>query len=66
MLNIKIKYYRKKLGWSQQKLAERAGVAYNVITRLEQGLSKQPTIQTIIKIADAFNISVDKLIGRKR
>jgi len=53
------------MGWSQQKLAEKAGLAYNVITKLEQGNSKQPAIQTVIKLADAFKISLDEVIGRK-
>lgn len=66
MLGERIKQYRKKMGWSQQKLAEKAGVAYNVITKLEQGIAKQPTIQTVTKIADAFDVSIDKLVGRKQ
>ncbi len=65
MLTKKVKELRKKVGWSQQKLAERAGLSYNMITKIEQGVAKQPTIQTVIKIADAFNISLDKLVGRK-
>ena len=37
MLSKKIKELRKKSGWSQQKLAEKAGVSYNTITKIEQG-----------------------------
>ncbi|MCK4824581.1 helix-turn-helix transcriptional regulator, partial [bacterium] len=51
MLAIRITELRKKAGWSQQKLAEKAGLSYNAITKIEQGAAKQPTIQTIIKIA---------------
>lgn len=58
----KIKEFRKEKKWSQQKLAEKAGVAYNVITRLEQGLSKEPTIQTVMKIARSLKIGVDDLL----
>ena len=65
MLEKRIKQLRKKSGWSQQKLAEKAGLSYNVITKIEQGVAKRPTIQTIIKLADAFRISLDELIGRK-
>ena len=65
MLTKKVLALRKKAGWSQQKLAEKAGLSYNMITKIEQGVAKQPTIQTVIKIADAFNISLDKLVGRK-
>ena len=65
MLEKRIKQLRKKSGWSQQKLAEKAGLSYNVITKIEQGVARRPTIQTIIKLADAFRISIDELIGRK-
>ncbi len=65
MINKRLKELRKKAGWSQQKLAEKAGLSYNVITKIEQGAAKNPNIQTIIKLADAFGISLDNLIGRK-
>lgn len=65
MLTNKVKELRRKADWSQQKLAEKAGLSYNMITKIEQGVAKQPTIQTAIKIANAFNISLDELVGRK-
>lgn len=65
MLGEKIKQLRKKAGWSQQKLAEQASLSYNAITKIEQGAAKQPTIQTMVKIADAFGVSLDELVGRK-
>jgi len=65
MLAKRIKSYRKKCKWSQQKLAEKAGLSYNTITKIEQGAAKEPTIQTMIKIADAFGITLDELVGRE-
>jgi len=65
MLTKKVQELRKKAGWSQQKLAEKAGLSYNMITKIEQSVAKQPTIQTVMKIANAFNISLDELVGRK-
>jgi transcriptional regulator with XRE-family HTH domain len=65
MLSKKIKELRKKAGWSQQKLAEKTGLSYSVVTKIEQGTAKQPTIQTMIKFADAFGISLDELVGRE-
>lgn len=66
MLAKRLKELRKKTGWSQQKLAEKAGLSYNTITKIEQGAATMPTIQTMIKIADAFGISLDELVGRKK
>lgn len=64
MFGKRLKELRKKAGWSQQKLAEKAGLSYNVITKVEQGAAKNPNIQTMIKLADAFNVSIDELVGR--
>ncbi len=65
MFDKRLKQLRKKAGWSQQKLAEKAGLSYNVITKIEQGAAKNPNIQTMIKLANAFQVSLDDLIGRK-
>ncbi|MBU2258235.1 MAG: helix-turn-helix transcriptional regulator [Candidatus Omnitrophica bacterium] len=65
MLAKRLKAFRKKAGWSQQKLAEKSSLSYNTITKIEQGAATMPTIQTMIKIADAFGISLDELVGRK-
>jgi len=64
MIAKRLKELRKKSGWSQQRLAEKAGLSYNTITKIEQGAATKPIIQTMIKIADAFKISLDELIGR--
>ena len=66
MLNKRVKTLRNRAGWSQQKLAEKAGLSYNAVTKIEQGSAKKPTIQTIIKLANAFEISLDELVGRRR
>lgn len=65
MLYKKIKKLRKEKNWSQQKLAEKTGLSYNAVTKLEQNIAKHPTIQTIEKIADAFEVSIDELLGRE-
>ncbi|MCP4481579.1 MAG: helix-turn-helix transcriptional regulator [bacterium] len=64
-LDKKIKDLRKKNKWSQQKLAEKSGLAYNTVTKIEQGAAIHPTIQTVIKLAGAFEVSVDELIVKK-
>ncbi len=66
MLAKKIKELRKKKNWSQQKLAEKTQLSYNAITKIEQGAATHPTIQTVTKIAEAFEISIDELVGRKK
>jgi len=63
-LSKQIKIYRRGNGWVQDKLANEAGLSFNTITKLEQGHSLHPTIQTVEKLADAFDITIDELIGR--
>lgn len=44
---------RKRLGWSQQKLADRAGVQQAVISRLESGRTN-PTVELLSAVAQAM------------
>ena len=66
MLSDSVKKLRKSKGWSQQKLAEKAGLSFNTVSKIEQGFAKQPTMQTLIKLADALGITLDRLVGRKK
>ena len=64
MLDLILKALRKKKTWSQQKLAEAAGLSYVTITKIEQGRAKEPTLPTLVKLADALDVSLDDLVGR--
>jgi transcriptional regulator with XRE-family HTH domain len=64
MLSKRLKELRREKGWSQQKLAEKTDLSFNAVTKIEQGLAKHPTLKTLIKLADAFGISIDELVGR--
>ena len=59
------KRIKKKDGWSQQKLAEKTGLSFNTITKIEQGIGDSPTLKTLLKLADAFGVGLDSLTGRK-
>ena len=65
MLSKRLKELRKNKGWSQQKLAEKTGLSFNAITKIEQGLAKHPTLRTLLKLSDAFGVGLDELVGRK-
>lgn len=60
-----IKKHRKELGWSQQRLAEETGLSHGIIQTLEVARVKSPGKIILVKLADAFGISLDELIGRK-
>jgi len=57
-----IKKYRGGLGISQDKLSKLADVTYNTVIKIESGVNKNPTIETLAKIAKALNVGVDDLI----
>jgi len=65
MLAKRLKELRKEHNWTQQKLAEKAGLSFNAITKIEQAVAKHPTLKTLLKLADAFGIGLDELVGRK-
>jgi len=59
-LGINIKKRRKRLGLSQQNLADKAGLSLNFIGKIEVAFSK-PSIDTIINIAEALELTVSEL-----
>ena len=66
MSNNKIGPNFKKLrvqkGYSLEKVARLAELSLNTVVRLESGVNKNPTIETLTKIASALDVSVDDLI----
>ena len=50
------------MGISQDRLSKLADVTYNTIIKIESGANKNPTIETLAKIAKALEVSVDNLI----
>ena len=57
-----IKKLRNAKDLSQEKLARLADVANNTIIKMESGENKNPTLETLQKVAKALNVSVDELI----
>ena len=66
IISKNVKKYRIKIGLSQDQLARKANIPYSTYLKIESGYTPNPSIQTIINIIEALNISVDELIGRKR
>ncbi|WP_242362578.1 helix-turn-helix domain-containing protein [Limosilactobacillus antri] len=64
MINIgaKIKQLRKDRGITQEELAERSSLSVNYISRIENKNDLNISISVLIKIADAFNISIADLV----
>ncbi|MBC8179865.1 helix-turn-helix transcriptional regulator [candidate division KSB1 bacterium] len=56
-----MKKYRAKLGISQDKLSKLADITFHTITKIESGATPNPGIETVIKIANALNVSLNDL-----
>jgi transcriptional regulator with XRE-family HTH domain len=62
----KIQKTRNDKGITQEALAQLAGVPYTTLAKIESGQVKNPTINTLIKIAAALKITLDDLINLKQ
>ena len=62
-LSENIQKFRKKKGFSQEKLAEKCQVSRQAIAKWENGESV-PTIDKLIFLADLYELSLDELVGR--
>ena len=62
-LGLKIAYYRKKAGYTQETFAEAIGKSVNFLAQVEgTGTIRGISLETLFKIADCLNISPSKLI----
>jgi len=57
----KLKAERMKKGWTQDELAEKLFVSRQSVSKWEKGLN-YPSIETLLKISDLFDISLDELL----
>lgn len=65
MLSVNLKKLRNQKKLSQDKLARLANIPYNTLVKVESGKSNNPTFETLSKLADALDVSIDELAGRK-
>ena len=56
---------RKKRGLTQEGLARKANISYHTLIKLESEGIENPKIETVIKLAEALEITIDELVGRK-
>ena len=61
-----IKKYRKQKGWTQIKLALESNISVDYLKKIEtkSGSTKQFSLDTIHKIANALNIDVKNLFDK--
>lgn len=62
-MNQRLKGLRLEKQATQRDVAESIGVATRNVQNFEYGTAK-PKLETLIRIADFFNVSLDYLVGR--
>lgn len=62
MLSTNIKKLRKKQNLSQEQLAQKAKITYSTLIKIESGLNKNPTLETLTKLSKIFKVKIDELI----
>ena len=63
ILGLKIAYYRKKAGMTQEQFAEKLRKSVNFLAKVEgTGTTRGVSLETLFKMADVLNISPAKLL----
>lgn len=57
----KIRIWRKKKGLTQEGLARKADIPYTTLAKIESDSSQNPTLDTITKIANGLEITLNEL-----
>jgi transcriptional regulator with XRE-family HTH domain len=58
-----VRQLRVAAGLTQAELAERAGLAFETVSRVEGG-REPPSLRTAISLSDALGVSLDAVVGR--
>lgn len=61
-IGSKITELRKKNNWSQEELAKQIDSSRVMIGKYERG-DNSPSVEVLVRLAKAFNVSVDFLLG---
>lgn len=57
-----LRRFRTELDWSQERLAEQAGITLNYVGNLERG-EQGPSLHVLVRLARALDIDLPTLVG---
>ena len=60
-IGLKVSYFRKKAGMTQEQLAEKADITPEYLARIESE-KYNPSLVVIVNLALALDVSIEKLI----
>ena len=56
---------RKRAGMTLEQVAEHLNISKMAVSKWERGDGTAPNISRLIQLADLYDTSIDKLVGRK-
>lgn len=56
-----LKKIRSEKRWSKSKLVTKTGLDYHTIAKIENGITPDPRVMTMVKLAEALGTTVEKL-----
>ncbi|MDB4866900.1 MAG: family transcriptional regulator [Cohnella sp.] len=62
-IGSRIALLRDQRGWTQEKLATSLGISRAALSHYEKN-RREPDMETLTKVADLFNVTIDYLVGR--
>ena len=67
IMGLKIAYYRKKAGFTQEVFAEKIGRSLNFLAQVEgTGTTRGISLETLFKICDVLNVQPGALLDDDR
>jgi DNA-binding XRE family transcriptional regulator len=63
IFGVRLRGLRQGKGWTQQELEARCGVPHTTISRVESGTSTAVLVETLLQLADVFEVTCDYLLG---
>ena len=64
MLAGNVKYLRKKNGYTFRALASKCNISTRSIKAIEDGITTNPTIKIVDRLAKGFEVTIDDLIHK--
>lgn len=64
-MSERMKERRKELGMTQEELARKCELTLHTISKFEQGVNTNPRLDTLLKLAENLQLSLDDLTGYK-
>lgn len=62
-IGVRIVLARTRRGWTQKELSEKTGLSQKALSLIEKGHSHRLYAETVVRLAKAFDVSTDWLLG---